>query len=101
MKNTLLKVWNVLRNKYVIATVVFLLVLLFFDEYNLMDTRRVNRQVKSLRAEEKELREAMIEDSLRAISLKDNLDAMERYGRENYYMKRADEDIYVIKDRRK
>ena len=29
--------------------------------------------------------------------LKSSLDAKEHYGRENYYMKRPDEDIFVIK----
>ena len=101
MKEVLLKIWKVVRNKYVLATIIFLLVLLFFDEYNLMDTRRVSKQVNALKAEEKQLRDDMVADSLRAVALRNDLDELERYGRENYYMKRSDEDIYVIKDKRK
>ncbi|MBR1850975.1 MAG: septum formation initiator family protein [Bacteroidales bacterium] len=101
MKQRILKSLKFLGNKYVIATIIFLLLILFLDDYNLMDTRRLRRQVKELRAEERELRNDMVEDSVRAASLRGNLDAIERYGRENYYMKRSDEDIYVIKDRKK
>ena len=38
-----------------------------------------------------------MEDSANAAILRNSLDAKEEYGRENYYMKRADEDIFVIK----
>ena len=46
---------------------------------------------------ERELAEAIVQDSVNNAELKGNLDAIEHYGRENYYMKRADEDIFVIK----
>lgn len=91
------KFLKIIGNKYVIATLVFAVLILFLDEYNLMVTRRVNRQVKELHAEETALREAIATDSLNAATLRNSLDAKEHYGRENYYMKRPDEDIFVIK----
>lgn len=83
--------------KYWIATAVFALVILFIDPNNLMVTLKLGRQVHALHAEERALEEAIVQDSANAASLKNNLDAIEHYGRENYYMKRADEDIFVIK----
>lgn len=91
------KFLKIIGNKYVIATLVFAVLILFLDEYNLMVTRRVNRQVKELHAEETALCEAIATDSLNAATLRNSLDAKEHYGRENYYMKRPDEDIFVIK----
>ena len=38
------------------------------------------------------------QDSAEAESLFGNIDALETYGREHYYMKRDNEDIYIIKD---
>jgi cell division protein FtsB len=32
------------------------------------------------------------------VSLFGSKEALEAYGREHYYMKRADEDIFIIKD---
>lgn len=91
------KFLKIIGNKYVIATLVFAVLILFLDEYNLMVTRRVKHQVEELHAEEVELRQAIVADSAANAELRDNLAAKERYGRENYYMKRPNEDIFVIK----
>lgn len=88
---------KIITNKYVIATLVFVALIFFVDEYNLMVTRRVSRQVEALHAEEKALQEAIVADSVANAELVGNLDAIEHYGRENYYMKRSNEDIFVIK----
>ena len=45
---------------------------------------------------EQEMIEEIAHDSIQALSLRDNLEATERFGREHYYMKRADEDLFVI-----
>ena len=94
---TMKKVLKIIGNKYVIATLVFLVLIVFLDEYNLLVTRRVSRQVDALHAEEKALKEAIVADSAANATLVNSLDAKEHYGRENYYMKRPNEDIYVIK----
>lgn len=91
------KVKKVVLNKYFIATVVFLVVIVFFDEYSLRVSSRLHRQVDELHSEEQALKEAIVEDSAANAELRGSLDAKEHYGRENYYMKRADEDIFVIK----
>ena len=91
------KALKIIGNKYVIATLVFAVLILFLDEYNLTVTHRVHKQVDRLHDEEAALREAIVQDSIANAELIGSLDAKEHYGRENYYMKRADEDIFVIK----
>lgn len=83
--------------KYWVATAVFVVVILFVDQNNLLVTMKLGRQVAELKEEEANLSEAIVQDSINAATLKGNLDAIEHYGRENYYMKRSDEDIFVIK----
>jgi cell division protein FtsB len=83
--------------KYWVATAVFLVVILFLDQNNLLVTMKLNRQVNALHDEEAQLRDAIVQDSINNATLRGNLDAIEHYGRENYYMKRSDEDIFVIK----
>ena len=77
--------------------VVFAVYIVFLDDYSIIATSRLKRQVRQLHAEEQALRQAIVEDSANAADLRDNLDAKEHYGRENYYMKRDNEDIFVIK----
>ena len=83
--------------KYWVATAVFLVVILFLDQNNLLVTMKLNRQVNALHDEEAQLRDAIVQDSINNATLRGNLDAIDHYGRENYYMKRSDEDIFVIK----
>jgi pyrimidine deaminase RibD-like protein len=92
------KILKIKGLKYIVATVIFVVVIVFVDENNLLVTMRLHRQVNRLHAEECALREAIVQDSINAANIKDNLDAIEHYGRENYYMKRSDEDIFVISD---
>lgn len=83
--------------KYIVVLLLFAVYIVFIDDYSLVATSRLKKQVRRLHAEEQALREAIVEDSVKAASLRDNLDAKEHYGRENYYMKRDNEDIFVIK----
>lgn len=88
---------KILTNKYVIATLIFLVAIVFVDEYSLRVSSRLSRKVSELHSEERALEEAIVADSAAAAELRHSLDAKEHYGRENYYMKRQDEDIFVIK----
>lgn len=85
-----------LKNKYVIASVVFILILLFSSN-NIFYLRKLSKQKKEL-IQKKDYYEKEIErDSVNMIRLQKNLREVERYGREKYMMKRENEDIYIIK----
>lgn len=90
------KVLKWIGNKYLIAFVVFVVLILFLDENNLMVTMRLRKEVSRLHAEERELKEAIVADSAQAAAIRESVDAKEHYGRENYYMKGADEDVFVV-----
>ena len=83
--------------KYIVVLAFFAFYIVFLDDYSIVYTSRLKRQVRQLHAEEQALKDAIVADSANAAELRDNLDAKEHYGRENYYMKRPDEDIFVIK----
>lgn len=97
MKHTLLKIWKVVKNKYVAATLVFLLFFLFLGENNLLVTHRLKKEVAEMNKENEMLEKNIRQDSIEAVSLTGNPEALEAYGREHYYMKRANEDIFVVK----
>lgn len=91
------KILQIKGVKYIVVLALFAVYIVFLDDYSVIATSRLKRQVRQLHAEEQTLREAILEDSVNAADLRDNLDAKEHYGRENYYMKRNDEDVFVIK----
>lgn len=88
---------NIKGLKYIVATLVFVALIIFIDDYSLRVSSRLSRQVRDLHNQERELSQAIHQDSAANAQLRDNLDAKEHYGRENYYMKRPNEDIFVIK----
>ena len=98
MKKTLLSIWKVFKNKYVAVTLIFLLFFFFLGENNVLVTHQLKRDVAELNKEIDLLEHDIKQDSAEAVSLIGNMEALETYGREHYYMKRDNEDIYIIKD---
>lgn len=101
MKNVLSIIWKRLKNKYVISTILFLLFYFFLGENNRMVIMRLNREVNNLKREASLIEKDIKQDSLEAASLFASREALEAYGREHYYMKRPNEDIFIIKDEKK
>ena len=87
------KILKIKGLKYWVATAVFLLVILFLDPNNLLVTMRQYRDVKAGEDSIQQLEEAIRKESVEKQNISD-IDAKERFGRENYFMKRDDEVIY-------
>lgn len=93
---TFFKIIRILANRYVIATLIFLLVILFFDQFNLKTQIDLHRELKSQEAEIQHLETgiAMYKDSLKMVT--EDREGMERIAREKYFMKRDNEVVYKI-----
>lgn len=85
-------------NKYFIALMAVLVWLLFFDKNNLIQQYRLQKQLHDLQRDKQYYLEEIRRDSTDLRMLQDDPDALERYARENYLMKRENEDIYIIPD---
>lgn len=96
MNPLLQRIWKVIKNKYFIATVIFLILFVFLGDNNYMETMRLRKDVHRLERQVSVLRQGIVQDSINADALRYDLSAIERYGREQYYMKCKDEDIYII-----
>ena len=75
---------------------VFFLIILVLDENNLLVIRSLKHDVAELDYTIDTLKQGIYQDSLQAERLMYNLDTIERYGRENYYMKKKNEDVFVV-----
>jgi cell division protein FtsB len=85
-----------LNNRYVYAVVIFLVLFLFVDQFNLFEQIRLRRTLNDQK-EQIEFYEKEISESR---DLRDRLEndttTMEQVARENYMMKRDNEVIYLI-----
>ncbi len=95
-KQILDKILPILKNKYVLSLLVFLIWLTFFDQNNLIDrVKQLNRN-ENLKKEKAFYIEKIKEDSTKLHQLKTNEENLEEFAREQYYMKKKDEDIFII-----
>jgi cell division protein FtsB len=86
------------RNKYMLTTCLFILWMLMFDQNNLNERRKNNRDYNQL-IREREYFQAKIEENRKRIQeLKTNNDNLEKFAREQYLMKKDNEDIFIIVD---
>lgn len=91
-----LRIPSILRNRYFLAFLLVLGWLVFFDTHNFINQWRMRRQMKELQHERDFYRDEIYRDSLAIEELKNNPDALERYAREKYLMKRDNEDVFII-----
>lgn len=81
--------------KYVIAVVLFLAVFLFIGDQSLLRFIHRSREIRELE-EQRDLYEAATEQAQREIQVLQQPDSLERFAREQYFMHKPNEDIYLI-----
>ena len=84
------------NNKYIIATLIFAVIIIFVDQYNIFSQFKTLKKLKKAQEQveyyEKEIKEQHeILDNLHRDSA-----LMEKIAREKYMMKRDNEVIYII-----
>ena len=85
-----------LRNKYLMAVLVFLVWLLIFDNNSLIDRVKYLNTLHEMKDEKQYYLERIDEDSRRLNELKTDRDNLEKFAREEYFMKKEHEDVFVI-----
>jgi cell division protein DivIC len=101
MKNTLKKITDkhpllkFLSNKYVIVLVFFIVWMFFLDTYSYLEHRFLDKEIDELQTN-KEYYQNEINKDKKSIKTLKNQHQIEKYAREKYYMKKDNEDIYII-----
>ena len=85
-----------LRNKYIITVFIFLVWILFFDQNNMLERYKLVRDVNKLTRDREYYHEQIKADSARLIELKTSPENLEKFAREQYLMKKDNEDIFII-----
>jgi len=92
------KLKSILLNKYLIVLLVFGVFIVFFDEHNLIDRFRTYREIKSLEKEMKFYQDEIEQTKKKKNELKSNNENLEKFAREQYLLKKPNEDIFIIKE---
>ena len=85
-----------LRNKYFIAFAAFTMWMLFFDERDVFTMRHHRQELRELQQSKKYYTDQINKEKTELENLKNNPATIEKYAREKYYMKRDNEDLFLI-----
>lgn len=84
-----------LTNRYVIIISIFIVWMLFFDENSFLNHREFNKEINKLKSEQEYLNNEIKQDKELINKLK-NKEELEKFAREEYHMKKENEEIYLI-----
>lgn len=86
----------VLRNKYILTVIIFLVWLILFDSNNLIARYKEMKELKKLKAERDYYINRIETDRRKLNELKTDNKNLEKFAREQYRMKKPDEDLFII-----
>ena len=92
-KDVLKKIGN---NKYVIVTLLFAAVIVFFDQYNVFEQGKSYRKVRKLNNSINQVNKEIEQEKQTLNALRNDSAYLEKVAREQHFMKRDDEVIYYL-----
>lgn len=82
--------------KYILVILLFGIWILFFDDYKWSKQREMTSRLKALQQELQETEKMINEYESKNKLIENDTGFLETIGRNNYYMKRDNEDLYIF-----
>lgn len=89
------KFLSLFKNAFILISVVFAIWMLFFDTNSFLTHWELNKDIDDLE-DEKEYYQREIEKDKKEIKKLSEEEGLEKLAREKYYMKKENEEIYII-----
>ena len=89
------KTFRFLSNRYVLIFIVFLVWMTFFDENSFLIDHEFNKEIDKLETD-KDFYQTEINTDKKKIEKLEDPEQLDKYAREEYNMKKENEDIYII-----
>jgi cell division protein FtsB len=87
---------RIVRNKYFIAAFIFILWVTLFDENNLLERFGLIQELNQIEKDRKYYKSRIKEDAERLKELQTNDKNLEKFAREQYLMRKDNEDVFFI-----
>jgi cell division protein FtsB len=87
--------FKILSNRYVLILLIFLFWMFFLDSNSWLVHQELDQEINKLENNKKYYNKEIGKDKTIINKLNDSFE-LENYARQNYYMKRPNEDIYII-----
>jgi cell division protein DivIC len=90
------KIPVIFRNKYFLTIIIFVVWVFLLDSNNLIARYKDMRELHKLKIDREYYIKRIEEDRLKLHELKTDNHNLEKFAREQYHMKKPDEDLYII-----
>ena len=99
MKDKLKNIWSfTVKYKYIITIVLFAFWLIFLDQTSLVYRSKLNKEIEFLRKRKEYYEDEIKKNETYFKDLQTNPKTKERLAREEYYMSKDNEDVFIIQD---
>jgi len=90
------KFWSIVKNKYLIASTIFVVWVGFFDQNNIIHLQSLRQELHDVKKERQFYLNEIDRDTKTYLEVVSSNERLEKFAREKYLMKRDNEDIYLI-----
>lgn len=87
---------RLMANRYVLVLAVYFVWVFFFDANSLLNIYAARRRISNLEKKRAYYEQRIAEDEARLEELRTSRVSLEKFAREQYYMRAPQEDIYVV-----
>lgn len=88
--------FKTITNKYLFAFLLFSIWMIFLDEHNILFLRQNLNKLKKYRVESVYYKKKIDKEAQKLKELQDDAKNLEKYAREQFLMKKKNEDIFLI-----
>ncbi len=91
-----MQIVNILKNKFLIITVIFGVWVFFFAQYDIISLRKQKAELKEMNEKIDYLKKEVERLQAEKYALRNDTATVEKYAREKYFMKSDNEDVYML-----
>ncbi len=95
------KVSKILGYKFFVVFVLFLAWIIFFDENSIIAHRQNKQRLQELTQQKIYYKERIESDKQKLENLNSGLEELEKFAREQYYMSKPGEDVFIVVEEEK
>ena len=86
-----------LKNKYLLTGVFFAIWMVFFDQKDILSLFELRDKQNGLETSQAHLKKIITDAGKEQYLLKTSVQGIEKYARENFMMKKENEDLFIVK----
>jgi cell division protein DivIC len=92
--------YKIFWNKYLIVTLLFVVWMFFFDQNSYFIHKELDKEINDLTKAKRVYQEKLERETIQIRQMKTNADEIERVAREKHYLKKENEDVFIIEEQK-